>query len=149
MKTFTNHTPGARGINLKGGATHWLEPGQSVDLDPKEIVGAVPDLGKAPTAGESADNPTEVAELRSALDAITRERDDLKTEVAELRKEAAASGPDPELIKAAVDGLNPKNDDHWTQAGLPEVAAVKAALGADVTRAQIEAAAPDAKRPAA
>lgn len=59
------------------------------------------------------------------------------------------SAPDPELIKAAVDGLDPANDDHWTSAGLPAVDAVKEALGADVTRAQIEAAAPEAKRPEA
>ena len=55
--------------------------------------------------------------------------------------------PDAELIKAAIEGLDPKNDKHWTKAGLPEVDAVKAALGADVTRAQIDAAAPEAKRP--
>lgn len=74
---------------------------------------------------------------------------ELRAKIDDLEKDAAARGPDPELIKAAIEGLDPKNDEHWTKAGLPEVKAVEAALGADVTRAQIEAAAPDAKRPAA
>ena len=56
--------------------------------------------------------------------------------------------PDADLIRAAVEGLDGKDDAHWTAAGLPDVSAVSDAMGAKVTRAQIEAAAPDAKRPA-
>lgn len=56
--------------------------------------------------------------------------------------------PDADLIRAAVEGLDAKDDAHWTAAGLPDVGAVSEAMGAKVTRAQIEAAAPDAKRPA-
>ena len=149
MKTFTNHTPGARGINLKGGSTRWLEPGESAEIDPKEIVGDVPDLGKAAasTDADDADLAAENTALTRQVADLTKERDALAAENAALKKAGAA--PDADLIKAAVEGLDPKNDKHWTQAGLPEVAAVKEALGADVTRAQIEAAAPDAKRPAA
>lgn len=55
--------------------------------------------------------------------------------------------PSAEDIKAAIALLDNSNDDHWTKAGLPEVEAVKEALGADVTRKQIEEAAPEAKRP--
>lgn len=80
-------------------------------------------------------------------DAAEKQVGELQARITELEKEAADRGLDPELVKAAVEGLDPKNDEHWTQAGLPEVAAVKAALGADVTRAQIAAAAPEAKRP--
>ncbi len=83
------------------------------------------------------------------LKALSDRAEAAEKRVAELEAEAAARGPDPDLIRAAIDGLDPKNDEHWTKAGLPEVAAVKEALGADVNRAQIEAAAPDAKRPAA
>lgn len=83
------------------------------------------------------------------LKALTERAESAEKRVAELEAEAAARGPDPDLIRAAIDGLDPKNDEHWTKAGLPEVAAVKEALGADVNRAQIEAAVPDAKRPAA
>ena len=56
--------------------------------------------------------------------------------------------PDAELLRAAVEGLDATNDDHWTAAGLPDVSAVSEAMGVKVTRAQIEAAAPDVKRPA-
>lgn len=62
-------------------------------------------------------------------------------------KDGASDAPSADDIKAAIALLDKDNDEHWTQAGLPEVAAVKEALGADVTRKQIEEAAPDAKRP--
>ena len=56
---------------------------------------------------------------------------------------AAADGPSPEavlrslsvaearawLIRAAMRGLDPRNEDHFTAAGLPEVAALKDATG--------------------
>lgn len=51
-------------------------------------------------------------------------------------------------IKAAVALLDGKNDDHWTAAGLPAVDAVAEIAGKTVTRAAINEAAPDAKRPA-
>lgn len=76
MKTFTNHTAGPRGINVEGGVTRWIEPGQSVELDPKTIVGDVPDLGKAGDA-----KPSEDAEL---VDAIQAENADLKAQVEAL-----------------------------------------------------------------
>jgi hypothetical protein len=50
-------------------------------------------------------------------------------------------------IVAAIELLEPENNDHWTSAGLPAVEAVQSIAGKTVTRAQIEAAAPDAKRP--
>jgi hypothetical protein len=52
-----------------------------------------------------------------------------------------------EDIASAIGLLDPANDDHWTKAGLPEVAAVAELAGKPVTRAAITAAAPDAKRP--
>jgi len=51
-------------------------------------------------------------------------------------------------IAAALDLLDPANDDHWTNAGLPAVDAVSDITGANVTRAQIKAARPDFERPA-
>lgn len=47
----------------------------------------------------------------------------------------------------AIKSLDAKNDDNWTEAGLPAVDAVKAVYGADVTRKQIEEAAPGFVRP--
>ena len=31
MKTLTNYTAGARGINLQDGSTRWIEPGETVE----------------------------------------------------------------------------------------------------------------------
>lgn len=73
MKSFTNHTAGPRGINVEGGITHWIEPGQTVEIDAKTIVGDVPDLGKASDA-----KPSEDAEL---VDAIQAENAELKAQV--------------------------------------------------------------------
>lgn len=53
-------------------------------------------------------------------------------------------------LTEALDLLDNDNDDHWTQKGLPDVKAVEAIMGegADVSRADIEEAAPDLKRQA-
>lgn len=50
-------------------------------------------------------------------------------------------------IVAAIADLDPDNDDHWTQGGLPDVGTVARAIDKKVTRAAIDAAAGDAKRP--
>lgn len=62
----------------------------------------------------------------------------------EVREAQATGGSD---IASAIALLDAKNDDHWTNAGLPAVDAVSDLLGEKVTRAEIEAAAPDARRP--
>lgn len=69
MKKFTNYTPGLRGINTDAG-TVWIEPGDTVEIDAKSILGAIPDLGKAP-----------------ATESDTSELDALKATVAELTKQ--------------------------------------------------------------
>jgi hypothetical protein len=51
-------------------------------------------------------------------------------------------------IRAALDMLVGDDDKHWTAAGLPAVDAVAELVGKPVTRAAIEAVAPDMKRPA-
>lgn len=58
-----------------------------------------------------------------------------------------ADAPTADDIKSAIEMLDKNNNEHWTEAGLPSVDAMKEALGAEVTRKQIEDAAPDAKRP--
>lgn len=64
-------------------------------------------------------------------------------------------GPEGELSDAekaqaiadALETLDPENDTHWTAKGLPVVEAVEEILGFDVTRKEIEAAAPEFTRP--
>lgn len=143
MKKLTNYAPGPRGIVLKEGDTVWIAPGETAEVDMANVVKPLPDLGTQPAASDD--------DRVSALEARVAE---LEGENADLRAQLAAAGSsdggkdDADLIRAAVEGLDGGNDDHWTAAGLPDVAAVSEAMGVKVSRAQIEAAAPDAKRPA-
>lgn len=77
MKTLTNHTVGPKGVNLKDGTTRWIDPGESVEIDAKEVVGDLPDLGKA---GDGAD-----AEDNDLIDAVQAENAELKKQVEELQ----------------------------------------------------------------
>lgn len=91
MKTYTNHAPGARGIRTKDGVV-FLDPGQSVDLDPKSIVGELPDLGKKPDAesgdtSEIDDLKSWVADLTKQVETLTTERDGLAKDKADLTKQ--------------------------------------------------------------
>ena len=51
-----------------------------------------------------------------------------------------------EKIKDALSLLDHTNDEHWTAAGLPEVRVVKDLVGESVSRADIEAVAPELRR---
>lgn len=73
MKKITNHQPGPRGINLVGGGTRWVEPGETVEIDAKTIDGDLPDFGKAGEA--SADATAEIDRLKAALAAETERAD--------------------------------------------------------------------------
>lgn len=53
-------------------------------------------------------------------------------------------------LAAALKQLDPKNDDHWTQAGKPAIAAVEKLYGdAGITRADVDAAIPGFDRESA
>ncbi len=70
---------------------------------------------------------------------------EIHTEYADEPEDEEATADE---IVAAIAGLDPKDDDHWTKGGLPDVSTVAASLGKKVTRAAIDAAS-DAKRPEA
>ena len=95
MKKLTNHTLGPRGVNTKGG-TVWIEPGETVEIDEKEIVGALPDLGKKASASAAGDSDdvkaltAQVADLTKQVDALTTERDGLAKDKADLTKQVDA-----------------------------------------------------------
>lgn len=74
---------------------------------------------------------------------------DFDAKVHEAYEEGSAEAEDAtaDEIVAAIEGLDPANDDHWTKAGLPDVSVLADALGKKVTRAAVTEAAPDAKRP--
>jgi hypothetical protein len=60
----------------------------------------------------------------------------------------AGSAVSDEDIRAAIDSLDPYNDDHWTKQDLPQLDALAELLDVKVSRAQVEAAAPGKVRPA-
>ena len=76
------------------------------------------------------------------------EADDFAPEWFEVIGDAPENGSASD-IASAIALLDPADDAHWTEAGLPAVDAVKAIVGRNVTRAEINDAAPDFMRPAA
>lgn len=83
MKKLTNHHDGPRGINLTNGGTRWIEPGETIEIDAKDIAGDIPDLGK-PSDAPAASDDTEL------VDAIQAENASLKEQVDTLTKANAA-----------------------------------------------------------
>jgi hypothetical protein len=89
----TNHQPGPRGINLKGGATHWVEPGQTVEIETKKVDGkdksfidGIEVQGELPDFGRKADAQADAA-ADVQIEALTAERDALKAQVASLQSD--------------------------------------------------------------
>lgn len=76
--------------------------------------------------------------LRDQVDNLT---DEVATLTAELEQ---ATGTDmPTKIRVALELLDPKNNEHWTEMGLPKVEAVCVLVeDNEITRADIEAALP-------
>jgi hypothetical protein len=113
MAKLTNYTAGARGINLKAGGTHWLEPGESVDLEDDAIVGDVPDLGKPGAAHIEgvalADmNRAQLeATMRAEADFSGASDDKLREAIQKARdaKAKATDGPDLSVLNANVTDL--------------------------------------------
>ena len=44
MGKYTNNAPGARGINLKGGGTRYLAPGETAEIDDGDVEGVHGDI---------------------------------------------------------------------------------------------------------
>lgn len=94
----TNYQPGPRGINLADGGTFWVDPGQEVEIsskdgkqyvedgdDKREIKGKLPDFGKASDQAEK--DASEVEVLREQVETLTKERDALAKDKADLNKQ--------------------------------------------------------------
>jgi len=93
MAKFTNHTAGLRGINLAEG-TRWLEPGETVEIDKKDIIGELPDLGKPSDAASDDDADliasvqAENAALKEQVAAHVKTIADRDAEIAKLKTPA-------------------------------------------------------------
>lgn len=87
---------------------------------------------------------------RGLLEAIQAKRDGtVNADDAPVEGLDTKTDAEPNEIATAIGLLDPKDDAHWTEAGLPAVDAVKAIVGRNVTRTEINEAAPDFMRPAA
>jgi hypothetical protein len=91
MKKYTNHSPGLRGINTDQGVV-WIETGASAQIDPKTIIGELPDLGKASDAKASDTAELDAlkvqfAELTKQVETLCGEKADLAKDNAELTKQ--------------------------------------------------------------
>lgn len=150
MTKVTNISNGPRGIRGVAGGIVMLDPRQSaeVDLAAGEEEGewfrfGDFEFGSADAAPAAAAPPSELVEQ------LTKRAEDAEAMADLLQEELAALKRSAPVVAAAVAQLDPENDDHWTQNGEPKVDAVEAIVGGKVSRADIEAAAPDAKRPTA
>lgn len=61
-------------------------------------------------------------------------------EIPAIEQKAGISDDRLSALVDAIDALEDGNEDHWTSAGKPEVAALKKATGGDVTAAERDAA---------
>lgn len=85
MTKFTNTGEGPRGINLKSGGTAWADPGQTIELDEK-------DLADQPLHEDFGGGDSEAEAEPGPLDGSV---DDLTAHVATL--------DDPDAIQALID----------------------------------------------
>ena len=56
------------------------------------------------------------------------------------------SGSDNEVVRQAIAGLDPNDDQNWTRTGKPSIQAVSEASGIEVTRAELNSVAGDLNR---
>lgn len=146
----TNYTAGPRGVNLKNGDTLWIEPGQTVDLDKSNVVGDLPDFGKAPDA--DAQNIVSLVEAQDQIARLIADNDRLSADNDRLT--AALADAQAASSKLKPVGLTGKGKDALLKIAADE--GVEKAIGddgaeiaiADATNAQIVQAI-EAKREAA
>lgn len=99
---------------------------------------------------EPLDKKAAEAAAKAKLDAHIAAADGVDPDEDDEDNEPEAELSDAEkaqAIKDALETLDPDEDAHWTKKGLADVNTVEEILGFDVTRADIEAAAPDFTRP--
>ncbi len=93
------------------------------------------------------DGPT-VAEFVKAGYASKSTAEEIADAIKSDEMAAAAKAKSPESVKAALDQLDPANDEDWTAAGLPAMGRIEALTGTkEITRAEVTAMFPDFRRP--
>lgn len=131
--------PGVDDVKMKAIAlerNYQAYPQGSAELEAAEQRYADLKAGKAP-----ADEPAGTKDGTSkSLPHEAKDENDRSEALVTTRQEKT-------LAREALIKLDPKNDDHWTEAGEPAVAAVRAIAGIDtISRADIKALAPKLTR---
>lgn len=134
-----------------GRAEEGTEPGPAA-----AVSGEVQSEGgePAPQADEDRGGYADGPEGGSGVRAEGRGREDAGVpqfeDPSSVKAPESPKGEANMALAAAVMKLDPENDEHWTKAGLPALAAVESAFGrAGVTRKDVEAAKPGWSREAA
>ena len=74
--------------------------------------------------------------------------DDAKAEAEREAAEKEANAKEPDAVTAALELLDPENDEHWTGDGKPSMDAIKEFTGSmTIRRADVDEIAPDFRRP--
>ncbi len=92
---------------------------------------------------------TEEVDELNVKAAVERLIQDAATKPAETTNDAAFQSPlnsGASDLASAIALLDDANDDHWTQAGLPDISTLKTLTGGDVTRAMVDQLPADQKR---
>ena len=104
MKTYTNYAQGTRGIRTESGMVY-IDPGKSADIDPKTIIGEVPDLGKKSDADADGPDAGDFDALTAQVADLTKQVEELEGDKAELAKTGAAAAKEAEGLKVQVADL--------------------------------------------
>lgn len=149
MTNVRNISTGPRGIHDASGQLVMIDPGQSRDLDLAEGAEAGEWFSFDGVATSAASAPHADGATAEHVAALTKRAEEAETMLDLVQDELATLKRSAPVVAAAVTQLDHANDEHWTKTGEPAVDAVKAIVGGNVTRADIEAAAPDFNREAA
>lgn len=97
-------------------------------------------------ADEKAKAEADEAAKKAAEDAAKQQGEGSGQQQDNGGGEQQPEGAKIETVADALQALDPANDEHWTSRGVPSIDAMTKLLGRTVTRAEIEAVAPDYTR---
>lgn len=157
MPKITNKQPGPASVYV-GGVSMAVAPGEFIESDDfleseLKFYGGFPESFEVSGSAASNDDPARKA-LQDIADLFgTPDVDylNVKAAVARLIQDQGTPTPNepaettnddefskPSDLASAIALLDDANDEHWTQAGLPDISTLKTLTGGDVTRSMVD-----------